>query len=131
MWCGCIGVGFSCWCCVFKNTVTYSACQEGFRRGFVLISIDNYVKLQYHRCMDEITDRISELRGKGWSLSAIADELGVHRETAYGWVARGHDPANPKLVSMALDSLLQRKRIPKRKRYAPGSRTRSSDGDDE
>ena len=69
--------------------------------------------------MDEIVHKIEELRGNGWTLASLADELGVHRDTAYGWIARGHSPANPKLVSRALDGLLQRK-PPPRRRY-PGT----------
>ena len=69
--------------------------------------------------MDEIVQKIEELRGNGWTLASLADELGVHRDTAYGWIARGHSPANPKLVSRALDTLLKRK-PPPRRRY-PGT----------
>ncbi len=65
----------------------------------------------------EIKEKIDFLRRKGWTLSAISDELGVGRETAYGWIARGHSPSNVKLVNLALDGLLQRNRIPKKKRY--------------
>ena len=57
------------------------------------------------------------LREKGWTLSAISDELGVDRETAYGWISRAHSPSNTKLVNLALDELLKRNRIPKKKRY--------------
>ena len=67
--------------------------------------------------MGEIKNKIEKLREKGWTLSAISDELGVDRETAYGWIARGHSPSNTKLVNLALDGLLKRNRIPKRKRY--------------
>ena len=81
--------------------------------------------------MDEVNEKIAQLRADGWTLSAIADELGVNRETAYGWTARGHSPANPKLVLAALDALSKRKRIPKQRRYAPGSRTRKADGSDD
>ena len=85
------------------------------------------MKLQYYQLMDDVKEKIQGLRDKGWTLSAIADELGAHRETVYGWIARGHSPANLKLVSNALDAL-ERRRIPKQRRYEPGSRTRSGDG---
>ena len=65
----------------------------------------------------EIAAKIGILRHKGWTLSAISDELGVGRETAYGWIARGHSPSNIKLVNLALDGLLKRNRVPKKKRY--------------
>ncbi len=67
--------------------------------------------------MEDVKNKIEQLREKGWTLSAISDELGVDRETAYGWIARGHAPSNTKLVNLALDGLLQRNRIPKKKRY--------------
>ena len=67
--------------------------------------------------MGEIKNKIEKLREKGWTLSAISDELGVDRETAYGWIARGHSPSNTKLVNLALDGLLKKNRIPKKKRY--------------
>jgi len=76
--------------------------------------------------MAEIIDTIAELRAKGWTLAALADELGVNRETVYGWVARGRAPTNPKLITGALDGLLRHKRIPKQRRYDPGSRQRTS-----
>ena len=69
--------------------------------------------------MDEIIQKIEELRVKGWTLASVADELGVHRDTAYGWIARGHSPANPKLVSRALEGLRDCK-PPPRRRY-PGT----------
>ena len=72
--------------------------------------------------MEEVKNKIDQLREKGWTLSAIADELGVDRETAYGWIARGHKPSNGKLVNLALDGLLKRNRIPKKKRYQSGNR---------
>jgi hypothetical protein len=69
--------------------------------------------------MEEIRQKITKLREQGWTLSAIAEELGVNRETAYGWVARGHSPANIKLVSVALDALFD-KQPPKKRRYPEG-----------
>ena len=67
--------------------------------------------------MEEVKNKIEKLREKGWTLSAISDELGVDRETAYGWISRAHSPSNTKLVNLALDELLKRNRIPKKKRY--------------
>ena len=70
--------------------------------------------------MTDIQEKIAELRTKGWTLSAISDELEVHRETVYGWSSGKFYPDHAKLVLMGLDGLLERKRIPKRRRYAPG-----------
>ncbi len=72
--------------------------------------------------MNEIQDLIKALRIKGWTLAAIADELGVPYTTAYRWVAGIHAPAHPHLVVSMLEQLIQRKRIPKKKRYTPKRR---------
>lgn len=82
--------------------------------------------------MSELQDKIQELREKGWTLSAISDELGSHRETIYGWVARGHSPANIKLVIAALDGLFKKK-PPPRRRYPDGHylQRRVADGNEE
>ena len=68
--------------------------------------------------MDEIKQVLSEFTNKGWTVAAIADELGVHRQTLFGWKAGKHRPANLKIALRALQRLTTRKRIPKRKRYA-------------
>lgn len=77
--------------------------------------------------MNEIQERIAQLEGKGWSLRAIADsdELGgVHRNTVGMWKAGTRYPSLDRPVLDALNRLLKRNRIPKRKRYAKGSRRR-------
>ncbi len=77
--------------------------------------------------MNQIQEKITTLKDKGWSLAAIADELGVHWYTAQRWHKGEQYPDTPKPVLMALDALLKRKRIPKQRRYAKGSRQRVSD----
>jgi hypothetical protein len=67
--------------------------------------------------MTEINDLIVELRGKGWTVAAIADELGVDYYTIYKWQKGIHAPANPRAVQRVLGELLKQRRIPKRKRY--------------
>ena len=67
--------------------------------------------------MNDAQDLIEQLRGKGWTLSAIADEMGVTRNAVDGWRAGTRYPANSQAVKVVLEQLLQRKRIPKRKRY--------------
>ena len=68
--------------------------------------------------MNEVQGKIAELREKGWTLAAIADEMGVHWFTAQRWKDGRQYPDTPKPVLAALDALLKRKRIPKRRRYA-------------
>lgn len=70
----------------------------------------------------EIQLKIAELIDKGWTLAAIADELGITSDTVELWRAGKRNPTNAKAVLLMLDKVLKKKRIPKQKRYAKGSR---------
>ena len=70
----------------------------------------------------EIQTKIAQLVERGWTLAAIADELGVTSDTVENWRAGRRNPTNAKAVLMMLDRVLERKRIPKKRRYAQGSR---------
>ena len=70
----------------------------------------------------EIQSKIAELLRKGWTLAAIADELGVTSDAVELWKAGKRNPTNAKAIFLMLDRLLEKKRIPKKKRYAKGSR---------
>ena len=72
--------------------------------------------------INEIQLRITQLVEKGWTLAAIADELGVTSDTVELWRAGKRNPTNAKAVLLMLDKVLKKKRIPKQKRYAKGSR---------
>jgi uncharacterized protein YjcR len=72
--------------------------------------------------LPQVQELISQLQAKGWTLAAIADELGVAYRTIASWRANTHQPANPKLVEDRLAQLLARKRIPKGRRYGQGQR---------
>ena len=65
----------------------------------------------------EIQLRIAKLVEKGWTLAAIADELGVTSDTVELWRAGERNPTNAKAVLAMLDKVLKKKRIPKKKRY--------------
>ena len=71
---------------------------------------------------NEIRSRLAQLAEKGWTLAAIADELGVTSDTVELWRAGKRNPTNAKAVLAMLDKVLKKKRIPKQKRYAKGSR---------
>jgi len=73
----------------------------------------------------EIQSRIAQLADKGWTLAAIADELGVTALTVALWKAGKRHPTNVKSVLLMLDKILEKKRIPKKRRYAKGSRQRA------
>ncbi len=70
----------------------------------------------------EIQLRIAKLTEKGWTLAAIADELGVTSDTVELWKAGKRNPTNAKAVLMMLDKVAEKKRVPKQRRYAKGSR---------
>jgi hypothetical protein len=76
--------------------------------------------------MTDVQTIIADLKAKGWTLAAIADEVGVTWFTVKRWETGEQYPDTPKPVLMMLDSLLKRKRIPKQRRYAKGSRTKGS-----
>ena len=67
--------------------------------------------------MNNVQEKLRDLREKGWTSAAIADELGVTDITVYRWKSGRRSPENAKPVMVVLDQLLKRKRIPKRKRY--------------
>jgi hypothetical protein len=67
--------------------------------------------------MNEIQTKIAELQEKKWTLASIADELEVTVNAVEKWKAGNREPRNAKAVLMLLDQLLERKRIPKQRRY--------------
>ena len=73
--------------------------------------------------MNEVQAKLSELQEMGWTQAAISDELAVHKGTVNRWQLGQTYPPIPKPVLLALDSLLKRKRVPKKRRYAKGSRS--------
>ena len=74
--------------------------------------------------MNDVQQKLAELQTKGWTLAALADETGNHLSSLEKWKAGSTYPHNAKGVLLMLDQLSERKRIPKQRRYAPGSRAR-------
>ena len=68
--------------------------------------------------MNDVQELITQLREKGWTLSAIADEIGVSRDAVDLWRMGKRYPATSQAIKGELGRLLLRKRVPKRKRYA-------------
>ena len=66
--------------------------------------------------MDGISLALQKLFEIGWTSAAIADELEVSPITVLRWQKGLRNPDNLKSVLHMLDSLSQRKRIPKKKR---------------
>ncbi len=75
--------------------------------------------------MNDVQQRVEELRSRGWTDAAIADEIDYSRVSILRWRSGDQYPDHPSPILAALDGLLRRKRIPKQRRYAKGSRTRS------
>ena len=78
----------------------------------------------------EIQSRLYNLVEKGWTLAAIADELGVTSDTVELWKAGKRNPTNAKAVLAMLDGVSKKKQIPKQRRYAKGSRLRKITSND-
>jgi transcriptional regulator with XRE-family HTH domain len=66
--------------------------------------------------MNEVQQILRRLKERGWTLAAIADELGAHYNTVQKWNSGEREPAN-KVVVRELERLAARTRIPKKKRY--------------
>jgi transcriptional regulator with XRE-family HTH domain len=67
--------------------------------------------------MNDMQVKIAELQQKGWTLAALANELGVTVNAVEKWKAGERYPRNAKAVLMLLSQLIGRKRIPKKRRY--------------
>lgn len=66
--------------------------------------------------VNAVQQKIAALEGKGWTLAAIADEVGATYNAVQKWKAGDRHPANAKPVLQSLDALYKRKRVPKRRR---------------
>ena len=75
--------------------------------------------------MNDIQTGLVQLRSAGWTLAALADEVGVTRRTLDRWYLGELYPKAARSVLLMLKHLARRKRIPKQRRYAPGSRKRN------
>ena len=67
--------------------------------------------------MNEVQTKIAELQQKGWTLAALADELGVTPNAVEKWKAGDRRPSNGKAILTLLEQIAKRKRIPKQRRY--------------
>jgi len=99
----------------------------------ILLALSSHFALTiaYNVCyniqeMNEVQSRIAELEAKGWSLAAIADELQVAYITIQKWKAGDRNTRLAKPVLDSLARLLERKRIPKKRRYQDQVKKRSA-----
>lgn len=70
--------------------------------------------------MNDVQIKLDELKEKGWTLAALADELGITVNAVEKWKAGDRQPANSKSVLTLLDQISKKKRIPKKRRYTNG-----------
>ena len=56
--------------------------------------------------VSEIVGALAELRSRGWTYSAIADEIDVHRNTVTRWGSGQLSPASPAIVADMLAAML-------------------------
>lgn len=68
--------------------------------------------------MNDVQTKIAALQAKGWTLTAIADEVELTVNAVEKWKVGTHSPNKATLAF--LDILLTRKRIPKKRRYHRG-----------
>ena len=69
--------------------------------------------------VNEVQQKLANLEGRGWTLAAIADEVGTTYNAVQKWKSGDRRPSNPKLVLQSLDALYKRKRVPKKRRQSP------------
>lgn len=73
--------------------------------------------------MHIIQIKIMELEDRGWTLAALADEIGMSVNTVEKWKAGDNRPRYRLKMYNLLDQIKQRKRIPKKRRYKKGRYT--------
>ncbi len=69
--------------------------------------------------VNDVQELLVQLKANGWTLAAIADEMGTHYNTVQKWSAGHRSPANSGAVIQVLEGLLRRRRVPKQRRYGP------------
>ena len=74
--------------------------------------------------MTEFQAKLEQLIGRGWTKAVLADAVGVHQVTIRRWQLGTRAPENAKMVLLGLEQLLRRRRVPKKRRYAPGAVSR-------
>lgn len=67
--------------------------------------------------MNDIQSKIQELQYKGWTLAALADEVGQSLSSVEKWKSGERYPASSKAILNLMDDIAKRKRVPKKKRY--------------
>ncbi|MGP8080050.1 MAG: hypothetical protein ACLPVI_06020 [Dehalococcoidales bacterium] len=74
--------------------------------------------------MNNIQVKLAELKEKKWTYAAIADEFGLTSDTIEKWKSGTRTPHGEKFIIDKLNQLIKKK-PPKQRRYAKGSRIHS------
>ena len=64
----------------------------------------------------EVQQKLLALQKRGWTIPAIAQAIGMSTSAVEKWKAGDRNPRGQKMVTAALDALLRKKRVPKRRR---------------
>ena len=76
--------------------------------------------------MNDIQSKLLELKDRGWTMAAIADELNVSHMTVFRWQKGMRKAENSRSVLHMLDTLMKRKRIPKQRRRGTSTPLRNA-----
>ena len=76
--------------------------------------------------MNDVQEKLLALKDRGWTMAAIADELDVSHMTVFRWQKGMRNAGNSRSVLHMLDTLMKRKRIPKRRRRGTSSSSRNA-----
>ena len=76
--------------------------------------------------MNELQIKLLELKDRGWTMAAIADELGVSHMAVFRWQKGMRNAENSRSVLHMLDTLMKRKRIPKQRRRGTSTPLRNA-----
>ena len=76
--------------------------------------------------MNDVQEKLLELKDRGWTMAAVADELDVSHMTVFRWQKGMRKAENSRSVLHMLDTLMKRKRIPKRRRRGTSSSSRNA-----
>ena len=74
------------------------------------------------RTMSAVQQQLLDLQARGWTTPAIARAIGMSASAVEKWRGGDRSPRAHKLLTAALEDLLRRKRIPKRRMSLPKER---------
>ena len=76
--------------------------------------------------MNDVQEKLLELKDRGWTMAAVADELCVSHMAVFRWQKGMREAENSRSVLYLLDALMKRKRIPKQRRRGSSSSSRNA-----